>query len=107
MTQTAGKPWRPRSGAPRHTVGAAGADRGISGAQERSGRTAIVTEQAANQLSGVSQARALEEVLEITTSLATAMSTVIEGKPEVIQTALTALLAEGLVKIDGEKIDLG
>ncbi len=54
-----------------------------------------MTEQAANQLSGVSQARALEEVLEITTSLATAMSTVIEGKPEVIQTALTALLAEG------------
>lgn len=41
------------------------------------------------------RARALDEVLEVTTSLATSMRTVIEGKPEVIQTALTALLAEG------------
>jgi MoxR-like ATPase len=41
------------------------------------------------------RARALDEVLEVTTSLAASMRTVIEGKPEVIQTALTALLAEG------------
>ena len=43
----------------------------------------------------VTRARALEEVLEVTTSLAGAMRTVIEGKPEVVQTAITALLAEG------------
>ncbi len=41
------------------------------------------------------RAHALEEVLEVTTSLATAMRSVIEGKPQVIQTAITALLAEG------------
>ena len=41
------------------------------------------------------RARGLDEVLEVTTSLAAAMRTVIEGKPEVIQTAITALLAEG------------
>ena len=52
-----------------------------------------MTEQ--GQLTGSERARTLEEVLEVTTSLAAAMRTVIEGKPEVIQTALTALLAEG------------
>ena len=46
-------------------------------------------------LTEVTRARALEEVLEVTTSLAGAMRTVIEGKPEVVQTAITALLAEG------------
>ncbi len=41
------------------------------------------------------RAAALEEVLDVATHLAAAMGQVIEGKPEVIQTALTALLAEG------------
>ncbi len=52
-------------------------------------------QQTRQQAAAPDRARSLESVLEITTSMANAMKTVIEGKPEVIQTALTALLAEG------------
>ncbi len=59
-----------------------------------------VTDVGTRQWTDGDRARALEEVLEITTSLAGAIGTVIEGKPEVIQTALTALLAEGHLLIE-------
>ncbi len=39
--------------------------------------------------------RALEELLEVASSLATAMSSVIEGKPDAVRTAISVLLAEG------------
>ena len=52
-----------------------------------------MTNQPQPQTAGIG--RGLDEVLEVSASLAAAMRTVIEGKPDVIQTALTALLAEG------------
>ena len=63
-------------------------------------RSRSVTDVGTRQWTDGDRARALEEVLEITTSLAGAIGTVIEGKPEVIQTALTALLAEGHLLIE-------
>ncbi|MGE9809017.1 AAA family ATPase [Janibacter sp. G1551] len=40
-------------------------------------------------------ARDLEHVLEVSTALAAAMNRIIEGKPDVVRTAITVLLAEG------------
>ncbi|HYN28793.1 MAG TPA: AAA family ATPase [Dermatophilaceae bacterium] len=42
----------------------------------------------------------LDQVLEVATALARAMGSVIEGKPAVIRTAVTALLAEGHLLIE-------
>ena len=44
--------------------------------------------------------RSIDEVLEITTQLATAMNSVIEGKAAVVRLALTVLLAEGHLLIE-------
>ena len=43
---------------------------------------------------------ALDRVLQVTTDLARAMATVIEGKDDVIRTALVALLAEGHLLVE-------
>ena len=43
---------------------------------------------------------ALDQVLQVASSLQTAMNTVIEGKPAAVRTAVTALLAEGHLLIE-------
>ena len=44
---------------------------------------------------GRDRAHSLEQVLEVSSALANAMNSVIEGKPAVVRTAITVLLAEG------------
>ena len=62
-------------------------------------REGLVQDQVMQESSGTDQA-GLELVTEVATKIRLAMATVIEGKPDVINTAITVLLAEGHLLIE-------
>jgi len=53
-----------------------------------------------DEASRIGRGAALDQVLQVTSSLAAAMNSVIDGKPAVVQMALTTLLAEGHLLIE-------
>ena len=56
--------------------------------------------QARHAPSGLSIGAALDKVLQVSSALAGAMNSVLEGKGEVVQTTITALLAEGHLLVE-------
>lgn len=56
--------------------------------------------QARHAPSGLSTGAALDKVLQVSSALAGAMNSVLEGKGEVVQTTITALLAEGHLLVE-------
>ncbi len=86
------------TGQEQQDTGAAGPSGGTAG--RHSGGPATAPPGAESQASRIERGASLDQVLQVASSLATAINSVIDGKPAVVQMAITTLLAEGHLLIE-------